>query len=692
MPLTSTRRSAVQRDVRPADGSDLELPESSPSRPSRKKRRTDKFDPSQPPADVERSADLKGANLTQDDGGPRHDNLVNAVVSNLTTAPGDVKATIDHANEVLERQYQDGIQAYAKIAGRNWTYYVKRLKVNIGRPPDPVQPTLDTPSQSSVANEDEDGLVHIDLGPSKLVSRQHALIEYPSNVDSGWQLSVNGRNGVRVNDQSLKRGGRLKLQSGDVLEIGGTQMMFVTPDEEPNIHPMYLPQQDTRASREENNHVLPTISHVPRSSSSQQVAPVAHAASSGPVPLAPAPPDYKRPSTPNNARGAGLDGKSKQSPPYNRGLMLETTGEIDYSLDSAKDLKPPYSYATMIGKAILASEEEKLTLNSIYQWIMEEYAFYRHLNSGWQNSIRHNLSLNKSFEKIPRRTDEPGKGMKWQIVPAHRDEFTKRASRTPQKGGNRGSSGPNSPASKEGSYTFHNNNSNNSNNTGRMSYGTSNDDVLNTENRLKQSSRSATPPLSSYPVAAKEAFTPDRGSRVSTGRQHEHGMHDFDDGSPLPISRSKGNTSSYGLSDAAQGSPPTLSSSVYMDEHRSMITPAPRRQLPRLAPPSTAQVPSAYMPTSSPAPFWKYLDFGSTPAKPMPDLSPSKSGGAAIPPSSSPPPPAPDGKDTGSPSKPGTRKAAEAEVEDGNGKPDENGAEDGDEGVDDMGRGIDLAR
>ena len=55
----------------------------------------------------------------------------------------------------------------------------------------------------------------------------------------------------------------------------------------------------------------------------------------------------------------------------------------------------------------------------------------------------------------------------------------------------------------------------------------------------------------------------------------------------------------------------------------SVVTPAPQRHHPRLAPPSTSQLPSSYLPTSSPAPFWKYVQFGSTPAKPN-DFSPLK--------------------------------------------------------------------
>jgi hypothetical protein len=80
----------------------------------------------------------------------------------------------------------------------------------------------------------------------------------------------------------------------------------------------------------------------------------------------------------------GASGDPKLSPRYNRGLNLESNDDIDFGLDSAKDLKPPYSYATMIAQAILSASDEKLTLNSIYTWIMDRYAFYRHSNSGWQ--------------------------------------------------------------------------------------------------------------------------------------------------------------------------------------------------------------------------------------------------------------------------------------------------------------------
>ncbi|KAK6430047.1 Forkhead transcription factor [Oleoguttula sp. CCFEE 5521] len=85
--------------------------------------------------------------------------------------------------------------------------------------------------------------------------------------------------------------------------------------------------------------------------------------------------------------------------------------------------KPTYSYAIMIGMAILRAQHRRLTLAQIYKWISDHFAFYRMEDSGWQNSIRHNLSLNKSFVKQDRPKDDPGKGSYWTIVPGQERPF-----------------------------------------------------------------------------------------------------------------------------------------------------------------------------------------------------------------------------------------------------------------------------
>ncbi|KAI5310405.1 hypothetical protein KEM55_007494 [Ascosphaera atra] len=87
--------------------------------------------------------------------------------------------------------------------------------------------------------------------------------------------------------------------------------------------------------------------------------------------------------------------------------------------------KPPYSYALLIGMAILRAPQRRLTLAQIYRWISDTFSYYVPGDAGWQNSIRHNLSLNKAFVKQERPKDDPGKGNYWAIQPGMEGQFLK---------------------------------------------------------------------------------------------------------------------------------------------------------------------------------------------------------------------------------------------------------------------------
>ncbi|XP_051499543.1 forkhead box protein J1-like [Apus apus] len=97
--------------------------------------------------------------------------------------------------------------------------------------------------------------------------------------------------------------------------------------------------------------------------------------------------------------------------------------DMDYKTNP--HLKPPYSYASLICMAMEASGKPKITLSAIYQWIMDNFCYFRHADPTWQNSIRHNLSLNKCFIRVPREKDEPGKGGFWKMDPLCTDQLKK---------------------------------------------------------------------------------------------------------------------------------------------------------------------------------------------------------------------------------------------------------------------------
>ena len=266
-----------------------------------------------------------------------------------------VQAAKDHANSIHEAN-SDGVKAYAKLSAADWTFYITKLSTNIGRSSEVL------PNRTEDEDEGDDDYIHIDLGPGKLVSRHHASISFDSKTEE-WVLHVQGRNGAKVDTQALKQGSDHYLNSGEVIEIGAVEMMFVLPTEITplNIHQIFLDRCHTKADQSPG-----------RTYNGQRSTSVTH----------------KSPGTPPPTRDRTGDLEITTPIAATTPGVMSGSRNIDLSQDDNHHIKPQYSYAQMITQAISAAPGGKLNLNGIYTYITNTYSYYRHQQAGaWQVSV-----------------------------------------------------------------------------------------------------------------------------------------------------------------------------------------------------------------------------------------------------------------------------------------------------------------
>ncbi|XP_068104529.1 forkhead box protein P3-like isoform X2 [Hyperolius riggenbachi] len=89
-------------------------------------------------------------------------------------------------------------------------------------------------------------------------------------------------------------------------------------------------------------------------------------------------------------------------------IFQNMTNCVEYY--KTNNVRPPFTYASLIRWAILESPQKQLALNEIYQWFTKMFAFFRLNKITWKNAVRHNLSLHKCFVRV-----ENVKGAVWMV-------------------------------------------------------------------------------------------------------------------------------------------------------------------------------------------------------------------------------------------------------------------------------------
>ncbi|CAH0560268.1 unnamed protein product [Brassicogethes aeneus] len=92
--------------------------------------------------------------------------------------------------------------------------------------------------------------------------------------------------------------------------------------------------------------------------------------------------------------------------------------------------KPPYSFSCLIFMAIEDSPKKALPVKEIYAWILDHFPYFKNAPTGWKNSVRHNLSLNKCFQKVD-KAPNLGKGSLWTVDQQYKPNLIQALIRSP---------------------------------------------------------------------------------------------------------------------------------------------------------------------------------------------------------------------------------------------------------------------
>ncbi|KAF7278213.1 forkhead box K [Rhynchophorus ferrugineus] len=342
----------------------------------------------------------------------------------------------------LQWSPENGGDVIARIEAKEFEYLVRQNRIIIGR-------------------NSSRGDVDVNMGHSSFISRRHLEVYFDHPF---FYMNCNGKNGVFIDGVFQRKGApAMRLAKTCTIRFPSTniRLCFQSLVDDgldataPNVREVSPVRIRERAGGGVMASLLPLRINIPEGEySSPFPSPTGTISAANSCPASPRGGQHGVSHGKRNVhadlqmvaayaaaqvahRDDGQHVQQNHSPEYRHNSsngssapsVVINDGSYAASGSNKDDSKPPFSYAQLIVQAIASAPDKQLTLSGIYSYITKHYPYYRTADKGWQNSIRHNLSLNRYFIKVPRSQEEPGKGSFWRIDPQSESKLIEQAFR-----------------------------------------------------------------------------------------------------------------------------------------------------------------------------------------------------------------------------------------------------------------------